>query len=187
MYLLTIKKFILYVLSVTLLLLFSSQGHTGVFGFFNKQDFLLSPAIQGRLVREGKPIAGETISRRLFYGKEYIDKAVTDSAGYFSFPRWSISTSKPSRMFDGDSLSQHIYIEQPDSEEFILWIAQFFFFGDQNSPQLASIFSDLHCDINATLTTYDIPTAVNPDKEFVAYTLCEFNFPAVTETANKEN
>jgi len=156
-----------------LLLLTSLQVGAGVFGFFNKQDFLLSPAIEGKLLEKGKPIVGQTIMRRLHYGKQYIDKTVSDSQGHFSFPRWSIKTSKPNQMFDGDSLSQHIYIQQKNSEELMLWMANFFFYEDQNSIVLEKMLTGLNCDISKQAATYDIIPPENTEHEFVVYTLCE--------------
>lgn len=153
------------------LLFFSTVAFANMFGFFNRQDFVLSREVQGQLLDKGKPVANVTVVRSLIYGDEHSDTVVTDKNGYFTFPEWVIRTSKPSQMFFNSSLLQHIYLPSESSEDFTLWytsVAQ-----NEESETLRELLGHLVCDINDQAKTYDMPVKEYPENAFVVYTRCQ--------------
>ena len=143
-----------------------------MFGFLKKDIFLLSPSVNGQLFDNGKPLINVTVFRSMTYGQEYLDRAVTDSQGYFSFPERKINTSKPNRMFDNDNLTQHFYLNRGDSELFTILLATYFNYDAENSLSVSQLFSGLRCEILNSANTYDIPTMENIEHLIVVYTRC---------------
>jgi len=43
-----------------------------MFGFFDKQEFVLSAPVKGQLLKKGLPVADTKVVRSLTYGDEYI-------------------------------------------------------------------------------------------------------------------
>ncbi|MEL7580997.1 DUF6795 domain-containing protein [Pseudoalteromonas sp. D15MCD-2] len=78
---------------VAIILFTSTEVFAGMFGLFNKSDFLLSAPVQGVLLDNGKPVAKQKVTRSLTYGKEYIDKTITDENGRFRFDEKLIRTA----------------------------------------------------------------------------------------------
>jgi len=166
-----IKQSLFIIVSI-LLLLYSFSVNAGVFGFFNRESFLLSPPVQGQLLDDGKAVVGKKVYRELYYDGRHLEQTVTDQQGRFTFPASTIKTSKPSNMFGSGSLMQHIYLGEPGENEFTLWLAKLFYNGNQNSLTLKDKLSRLQCDITNTAKTYDVPVQENPEQEMVIHTLC---------------
>lgn len=99
----------------------TTQAYADIFGFFNKQDFVLSAPMKGQLLDKGQPVANAKVVRALTYGDEYKDEAITDHNGFFTFTEKSIKTSKPANMFDNESLVQHVYLENGTPEGVVFW------------------------------------------------------------------
>lgn len=169
-----IKQSLFIIVSI-LLLLYSFSVNAGIFGFFNRESFLLSPQVQGQLLESGKAVVGKTIYRELYYDGRHLDQTVTDQQGRFTFPASSIRTSTPTSMFGNDSLMQHIYFRKADGNEFTLWLAKLFYEGDQDSFTLKEQLIKLECDIANNAQTYDVPVQENPDHNIVVHTLCNLN------------
>ncbi|MDQ9090423.1 hypothetical protein RC083_02310 [Pseudoalteromonas haloplanktis] len=155
----------------TLILLMTMQAYADMFGFFQKQDYVLSAPVKGVLLSDGKPQAGVEVLRSLTYSKEYIDKSVTDHYGRFSFPEKVIRTAKPSNMFDNESVHQHIYIDDGTPEGVIIWYSIISLNPD--SQTLVKLLGNLVCDIAQEPHTYDIPIAENKGQSFTIYTTCK--------------
>lgn len=156
-------------LAITFLI--STQAYADMFGFLKKQDYVLSAPVKGVLLKGGNPQSGVEVLRSLTYGKEYVDKSVTDEVGRFSFPKKIIRTSKPSNMFDNESVHQHIYIDNGTLEGVIVWYSIIYLNPD--SQTLIELLSSLECDIAQEPQTYDIPIAENNGHTFTIYTTCK--------------
>ena len=154
------------------LFVFSRSVSADIFGLFSREKFLLSPPVQGELLDSGKAVVGRTVYRELYYDGRHLDQTETDHQGQFSFPAATIRTSTPSSMFGNDSLMQHIYVGKPGENEFTLWLAKLFYYGNQDSLTLKNKLSDLQCDIANNAETYDLPVQENPEQEMVIHTLC---------------
>ena len=160
--------------AILLVILFSittTQVCANMFGFLNKQNFVLSPPIKGQLLDKGQPVANTKVVRLLTYGDEYKDETITDGNGFFNFKAKTIRTSKPSNMFDNESLHKHIYLENGTPEGVVLWYLIVSIHGD--SETLKRLLSDLQCDIGKELKTYDIPIQEAPEHFFTIYGACE--------------
>ncbi len=157
---------------VSIIIIFTTtQACADMFGFFNKQDFILSAPVKGQLLDDGQPVANTKVTRTLIYGDEYIDEATTDSDGHFSFPKKAIKTSKPSNMFDNESLIQHIYLENGTPEGIVLWYVTVSL--HEESGTLTELLTSLVCDISKEPQTYDLPIKEAPEHVFTIYTTCK--------------
>ena len=142
-----------------------------MFGFFDKQEFVLSAPVKGQLLKKGLPVADTKVVRSLTYGDEYIDEAITDSNGDFSFAKKIIKTSKPSNMFDNGSLIQHIYIENGTPEGIVLWGVRVTLHEQSNT--LKRLLAILVCEISKEPQTFDIPIEEDTSHTFAIYTSCK--------------
>ena len=156
---------------VAIFLFTSTEVFAGMFGLFNKSDFLLSAPVQGVLLDNGKPVAKQKVTRLLTYGKEYIDKTITDENGRFRFDEKLIRTAKPAKMFDNDSLIQHIYLENGTPEGIVLWYTSISI--HENSNTLKGLLGDLVCDLSNSPQTVDIQIEEAPEHTFAIYGMCE--------------
>ncbi|MCO7252213.1 DUF6795 domain-containing protein [Pseudoalteromonas sp. Ps84H-4] len=158
---------------VAIFLFISTEVFAGMFGLFNKSDFLLSAPVQGILLDNGKPVAKQKVIRSLTYDKEYIDETITDENGRFRFDEKLIRTAKPANMFDNDSLIQHIYLENGTPEGIVLWYTSISI--HENSNTLRGLLSDLVCELSKSPQTVDIQIAEAPEHTFAIYGMCELN------------
>ncbi|MBB1384089.1 MULTISPECIES: DUF6795 domain-containing protein [unclassified Pseudoalteromonas] len=165
-----LKAYFLVIVSI-IIIFTTTQACADMFGFFNKQDFILSAPVKGQLLDDGQPVANTKVTRTLIYGDEYIDEATTDSDGHFSFPKKAIKTSKPSNMFDNESLIQHIYLENGTPEGIVLWYVTVSL--HEESGTLTELLTSLVCDISKEPQTYDLPIKEAPEHVFTIYTTCK--------------
>lgn len=163
------KAHILVIISIAIIFT-TTQAYADIFGFFNKQDFVLSAPMKGQLLDKGQPVANAKVVRALTYGDEYKDEAITDHNGFFTFTEKSIKTSKPANMFDNESLVQHVYLENGTPEGVVLWYITVSM--HDGSDTLKSLLADLECDIAKDPQTYDIPIEEGPEHFFTIYGAC---------------
>jgi len=166
-----LKVSLLVIASITIVFFTSTQALADMFGFFNKQEFVLSAPVKGQLLDDGQPIANTKVIRSLTYGDEYVDEAITDANGYFSFAEKTIKTAKPSSMFDNESLFQHIYLENGTPEGIVLWAVRVIL--HEQSETLERLLADLVCDVSEQPKTYDIPIKEDTSHTFAIYTSCK--------------
>ena len=159
------------ILSVILFSITTTQACADMFGFFNKQDFVLSAPVKGQLLDKGQPVANTKVVRALTYGDEYKDEALTDENGFFTFTEKSIKTSKPANMFDNESLVQHVYLENGTPEGVVLWYTRVSM--HEGSDTLKNLLADLECDIAKEPQTFDIPIKEAPEHFFTIYGACK--------------
>lgn len=159
------------ILLVILFSITSTQACADMFGFFNKQDFVLSAPVKGQLLDKGQPVANTKVVRSLTYGDEYKDEAITDDNGFFTFTEKSIKTSKPANMFGNESLVQHVYLENGTPEGVVLWYTTVSMY--EGSDTLKNLLANLECDIAEEPQTYDIPIEEAPEHFFTIYGACK--------------
>ena len=163
------KAHILVIISIAIIFT-TTQAYADIFGFFNKQDFVLSAPMKGQLLDKGQPVANAKVVRALTYGDEYKDEAITDDNVFFTFTEKYIKTSKPANMFDNESLVQHVYLENGTPEGVVLWYITVSM--HDGSDTLKSLLADLECDIAKDPQTYDIPIEEAPEHFFTVYGAC---------------
>ena len=159
------------IVSIAVVFFTTSQACADMFGFFNKQDFILSAPMKGQLLDNGQPVANTKVMRSLTYGDEYVDETTTDEQGYFTFTEKTIKTGKPSNMFDNESLVQHIYLENGTPEGVVLWYTTVSMHEGSNT--LKNLLANLECDIAEEPQTYDIPIEEAPEHFFTIYGACK--------------
>ncbi|WP_175610040.1 DUF6795 domain-containing protein [Pseudoalteromonas sp. SK20] len=159
------------ILLVILFSITSTQACADMFGFFNKQDFVLSAPVKGQLLDKGQPVANTKVVRSLTYGDEYKDEAITDDNGFFTFKAKIIKTGKPSNMFDNELLVQHVYLENGTPEGVVLWYTTVSM--HEGSDSLKNLLADLECDIAKEPQTFDIPIEEAPEHFFTIYGACK--------------
>ncbi len=142
-----------------LLLLPACAAYADMFGLFAKKyDVHLSPAVSGRLTKDGQPLAGVKVVRDLHYDKPLIDKTTTDADGKFSFPAKSIRSSLPGGLFTGDIPVIQTITTAFSGKNFLLWTTVQH--GFKENPELAVRLQQLNCDLNTEEVVYYVP---NPD------------------------
>ncbi len=171
MFLSRLKVFLLVIVTITLVFFTTTQAFADMFGFSKKHNFILSASLNGELLNNGQPVANTVVTRTLTYGDEYTDEATTDDNGHFSFPEKIIKTSKPSNMFDNESLVQHVYLENGTPEGVVLWYVTISLHED--SDTLSELLKGLVCDISKEPQTYDIPIKEAPEHVFTIYGACK--------------
>ncbi|WP_404343692.1 DUF6795 domain-containing protein [Pseudoalteromonas mariniglutinosa] len=164
------KAYFLVIVSI-IIIFTTTQVCADMFGFFNKQDFVLSAPVKGQLLDKGQPVTNTKVVRSLTYGDEYKDEAITDENGFFTFKAKTIKTGKPSNMFDNESLHQHVYLENGTPEGVVLWYTIVSIHED--SETLERLLADLKCDIAKEPQTYDIPIEEAPEHFFTIYGACK--------------
>ncbi|MBH0059265.1 hypothetical protein I6F65_20190 [Pseudoalteromonas sp. SWXJZ94C] len=167
---LSLKKLLLVIASITVIFT-TPQAFANMFGFFDKQEFVLSAPVKGQLLNEGQPVADTKVIRSLTYGDEYLDETITDSNGNFSFAEKIIKTSKPSNMFDNGSLIQHIYLENGTPEGVVLWAVRVTLHEQSNT--LKRLLANLVCEISKEPQTFDIPIEEDTSHTYAIYTSCK--------------
>ncbi|UJF21921.1 DUF6795 domain-containing protein [Shewanella sp. OMA3-2] len=106
----------------------------------------LCPAVKGRLVNNGIPLANVKISRTLSYsdGKYVEDECYTDSAGHFSMPEKSLRSSQPALLITEKVVYQLIIVHF-ERIEYKLWSSTPS--GIEPRNEYAVKLSSLNCDI----------------------------------------
>nr|WP_215909066.1 DUF6795 domain-containing protein [Pseudoalteromonas ostreae] len=164
------KAYFLVIVSI-IIVFTTTQAYADMLGFFYKQDFVLSAPVKGQLFDKGQPVANTKVVRALTYGDEYKDEAITDNNGFFTFTDKFIKTSKPTNMFDNESLVQHLYLENGTLEGVILWYTIVSVY--EGSDTLKNLLANLECDIAKEPQTYDIPIEEAPEHFFTIYGACK--------------
>ena len=159
-----------------LLLLPACEVNADMFGLFAKKyDVHLSPAVSGRLTKDGQPLAGVKVVRDLNYDKSFIDSTTTDADGKFSFPAKSIRSSLPGGLFTADTrITQTIEVSL-DGTKYLLWHTGQH--GIKENPELTIRLQQLNCDLNNEEVAYYVP---NPQSkaglEHGIGTICRWPF-----------
>ena len=163
-------RFIFFIIIPILICLpFFSVG-VDMFGWFKREEVLLSSPVQGQLLDGDKPLSGITVTRELTYGKEYTDTAVTDSNGNFSFPNKMIKSNKPNQMFDNDSIDHNIFISHKN-KSLILWTVRLSH-NPANDTGLVRNLNNLICNINIPAKIYFLPIEKEKTRSFSIYSMC---------------
>lgn len=165
-----LRVIIFFIIPISFCISFASLG-VDMFGWFKKDDLLLSTTVKGQLSEEGNVLSGITVYRELTYGKEYKDTAITDENGYFSFPEKIIQTNKPSNMLDNDSIRQSIYINV-QNEQIFLWAVRLYTTTPSDSA-LSRNLINLTCDINSQAKTRDISSEEDSTELLAIHGICD--------------
>ncbi|QLE83687.1 hypothetical protein FLM48_00435 [Shewanella sp. Scap07] len=142
-------------------------------GWFKKKEVFLSSEVNGVITKNGSPVANLAVTRSLMYidGKDRIDVAITDSEGHFYFPRKTIRSSIPNRLFSEDHVSQQITIE-PEGELLPLWVANHV--GITEIPEFSEKLSLITCDVVDAQVDFGFKNNNNPHLDHMASSICRW-------------
>ncbi|QLE83689.1 DUF4198 domain-containing protein [Shewanella sp. Scap07] len=144
-----------------------------MFGWFKKKEVFLSSEVKGVITKNGTPVANLEVTRSLMYidEKDHIDVVITDSAGYFHFPRKTIKSSIPNRLFSEDHVSQQITIE-PEGELLPLWAANHV--GITEIPEFSRKLSSMACELNNKRVSFQFENINNEHLDHQASSICRW-------------
>ena len=168
------KPWLLWLASCSFLLffVFSQQVMADMFSWFKKYDVHLSPAVQGSITFDGKPLAGIKVFRELDYDKSYNDEAVTDELGRFNFAEKNIKSRQPGNKLDQSTIRQVISLDH-QGKTYVLWYT--------STPSIAPhatfqrLLAALHCELTTAEEKYRLPNLEYPDFPHGVVSICQLD------------
>ena len=161
-------------LSFLVLIVFSQQVMADMFSWFKKYDVHLSPAVQGSITFDGKPLAGIKVFRELDYDKSYNDEAVTDELGRFNFAEKNIKSRQPGNKLDQSTIRQVISLDY-QGKTYVLWYT--------STPSIEPhatfrrLLGALHCELTTAEEKYSLPNIEYPDFPHGVVSICQLDAP----------
>lgn len=144
-----------------------------MFGFFKKYDAHLCSAVSGRILNNGKPLAGIKIERELYYidDKTREDSTLTDENGYFTLPEVNVRSKAPGWLFTEQLTKQVIYTEYNNSF-FKIWSATAW--GIDPIPAYERKLSQLNADLTDPLVAFTFIDDTIPTRPHSATSICRW-------------
>tara|TARA_R110002126_G_scaffold38317_16_gene114480 strand:+ start:3773 stop:4306 length:534 start_codon:yes stop_codon:yes gene_type:complete len=157
-------------LSMLTLMTFPQQVMANMFDWFKKYDVHLSPVVQGKVLLNGKPVAGVKISRELHYDQEYVDTTSSDATGSFSFPAKSIRSRKPGSL--QELRTRQVIVVHYQQQTYLLW----YLTTSSITPQQAIVqrLAALNCELSDDEQEQIFPNIENPDFPHSTFSICRW-------------
>jgi hypothetical protein len=157
-------------LSFLVFIVFSQQVMADMFSWFKKYDVHLSPAVQGAITLDGKPVAGIEVSRELTYDDDFIDKTTTAADGSFMFSAKSIRSGKPGSL--AEMRTRQVISARYEGKQYLLW----YLTTSSITPQQAVVkkLSALHCDLSNEELEHVFPNVEKPDFPHSTFSICRW-------------
>lgn len=157
--------------TIFIILLLSQQVQADMFGWFNKYDVHLSPAVHGKITLNGKPLLSIKVFRELDYDKSYTDEAVTNARGEFQFPEKHIKSRLPGNKFDQSKIRQVISLDY-QGNTFLLW----YLHTPSIEPQQAIVqrLASLNCDLSDEELEHVFPNIEKPNFPHSTFSICRW-------------
>lgn len=158
--------------SLILFTLVTTKVNADMFSWFKKYDVHLSPAVQGNITLDGKPLSGVTVFRELDYDASYSDDAVTDAQGRFQFAEKNIRSRQPGNKLDQSTIRQVISLDY-QGQTYVLWYT--------STPSIKPhatfqrLLSSLHCELTSPEQKYSLPNAEYPDFPHGVISICQLD------------
>ncbi|QLE86643.1 hypothetical protein FLM48_17130 [Shewanella sp. Scap07] len=132
----------------------------------------LSPTVQGRLFNNKVPISSRKIMRCAIYGGEkYVDEALTDVNGYFSFTERAIKSSLPNSIFHEPNVQLYITTKF-DENVYLIW------FSNQDgtllNEQYSAYLNSLNGDIVENEQSFWTSDDRASDKSYQIHSICRW-------------
>ncbi len=163
--------FLVAALSFLVFIIFSQQVMADMFSWFKKYDVHLSPAVQGTITFHGSPVANVKVFRELTYDKEYLDHAITNHDGFFTFDEKNIRSRRPGSAFD-TSKRQVLYVDY-NEQRYLLWY--FTTLNASAAKTLTEKMQQLRCELTQPETTYELPNHEYPDHPHGVTGICSLD------------
>ena len=159
-------------LSFLVFIIFSQQVMADMFSWFKKYDVHLSPAVQGSITFDGKPLADIKVFRELDYDKSYNDEAVTDELGRFNFAEKNIKSRQPGNKLDQSTIRQVISLDY-QGKTFVLWYT--------STPSIEPhatfqrLLKALNCELTSAEEKFSLPNIEYPDFPHGVVSICQLD------------
>jgi hypothetical protein len=162
--------------SLTVLMIFSQQVMADMFSWLKKYDVHLSPAVQGIVTLDGKPVAGAEVLRELTYDKDYIDKTVTAADGSFRFLEKQIRSRKPGSL--QEMRTRQVISLRYQNKQHLLW----YLTTSSITPQRAIVqkLASLQCDLTNEELEQVFTNVEKPDFPHSTFSICRWNDEPLT-------
>jgi len=145
-----------------------------MFGFFKKYDAHLCSAVSGRILEQGKPLAGVKIERELRYidEKKRRDHTLTDENGCFRLPAVNIRSKAPGWLFCEQMTGQTIGFFYKN-EFYKLWGT--FLSGTESITAYDTKLSSLYADIVNPPVFFTFENIELPHVPYGASSICRWD------------
>ncbi|WP_215396110.1 DUF4198 domain-containing protein [Rheinheimera oceanensis] len=157
-------------LSFLVFIVFSQQVNADMFSWFKKYDVHLSPAVHGKITFNGNPVANVKVFRELTYDTEYLDYAITDVNGQFSFAEKNIRSRRPGSLLE--TFTRQVLFLDHNDKRYILW--RFTNRTIEPAKTINSLLNGLHCDLSNPDMIYDLRNQEHPAHPHVVSGICTF-------------
>lgn len=118
---------------------------------FKRYDVEMSPPVAGRITEDGRPIAGITVTRVLYYqgykdAQDQVHSVVTDEDGRFKFKSMTVRSRYPGDIFGQNfPVVQRVAVSM-GSQEHYLWATSKWV---EPLPTISRLLSELECDLKS--------------------------------------
>ncbi|QLE83686.1 DUF4198 domain-containing protein [Shewanella sp. Scap07] len=163
-----------FMLLVLLAIAYPILSHgVDMLGWFKKKEVFLGSEVNGVITKNGTPVANLEVTRSLMYidEKDHIDMVITDSAGHFHFPRKTIKSSIPNRLFSEDRVSQQITVVQ-DGELLPIWFANHI--GIEEVAEFSKKLLFMNCELANKRVTFQFENTNNEHLDHMASSICRW-------------
>jgi len=142
-----------------------------MFSWFKKYDVHLSPAVQGTVTVDGKPVQNIKVFRELDYDKAYNEAATTDEQGHFYFAEKNIKSRQPANKLDQSKIRQVISLDY-QGKTFVLWYLN----TSSIEPQQAIVqrLAALNCELSDKELEHAFLNIENPDFPHSTFSICRW-------------
>ncbi len=143
-----------------------------MFGFFEFHDVHLSPEIEGIVTLKGHPLSNVVITRELTYGKEYLDKTVTDVEGRFSMPAVNIRSQIPGKPLD-ETRNRQVIVAEHEGKKYVLWYAV----TDSIKPEISVVekLEYMNCELSKSEKLQHFTKQENPSFTHNIHSVCRWD------------
>lgn len=143
-----------------------------MFDFLKRYDVHLSPEVRGKITFEGTPMADLEVYRTLYYGKEYIDKTLTDSEGAFHFPAKDIKSGLPGKLLDETRVRQVVGVHY-EGDNYLLWYTVLG--GITPRGNLAEKLGSLACELTTPEKEHVFENYEKPSFPHGVFSICRWD------------
>lgn len=145
-----------------------------MFGLFKKYDAHLCSMVAGRILDNGKPVAGVKVERELMYidEKKRIDSTLTDDNGCFTLPVVNVRSKAPGWLFCEQLTKQFVWVNL-QNKHYVLWSGKLA--GIEPIIAYDKKLSTLNADLKDPLVFFQFTNEGNPHVKHGARSICRWD------------
>ncbi|OEY70918.1 hypothetical protein BI198_03090 [Rheinheimera salexigens] len=140
-------------------------------GWLKSYDVHLSPEIKGKIMLNGKPLAGVTIYRSMDYHHEYVDSTISLDDGAFNLPMKNIKSRLPGNKLDQSTLRLVISTEYL-GKEYLIWYST----TPSIEPHQSYIekLAEVNCDLTSPELIHEFINYEYPNFPHSVHSICRW-------------